>query len=207
MITVGVGEEYAPLDPVTRAPVARAQEVRAVAGLASWAGDGEVRNGLLRARVEVATPVCSDPDEVAGHRLRLRHAVGSAAEEHGCRPADRLRHGAAAARGAGPGSSGVALGQPRLPVEPAPVGDHPRCRQRVDTEMVRLRYGDRGAGQRTDGPGGHHRVGGLRLHVQASHRDEERAGAVARRRRGRGGFRRRAAQRPGRDDGGMKDGA
>lgn len=85
MITVGVEEEYVLLDPVTHLPVALAEEVRAAAGLVSWVGEGEVQNELLQAQVEVATPVCTDLDEVAGHLLRLRHAVGSAAEEYGCR--------------------------------------------------------------------------------------------------------------------------
>ncbi|MEU9175480.1 glutamate--cysteine ligase [Streptomyces sp. NPDC048550] len=85
MITIGVEEEYVLLDPVTHLPVARAEEVRAAAGLVSWVGEGEVQNELLQAQVEVATPICTDLDEVAGHLLRLRHAVGSAAEEYGCR--------------------------------------------------------------------------------------------------------------------------
>ncbi|MFF4099334.1 glutamate--cysteine ligase [Streptomyces sp. NPDC001903] len=84
MITVGVEEEYVLLDPVTHLPVSRAEEVRAAAGLGPFVDAGEVQNELLQAQIEVATPVCTDLDEVAGHLLRLRHAVGSAAEEHGC---------------------------------------------------------------------------------------------------------------------------
>lgn len=85
MITVGVEEEYVLLDPVTHLPVSRAEEVRAAAGLGPWVDAGEVQNELLQAQIEVATPVCTQLDEVAGHLLRLRHAVGSAAEAYGCR--------------------------------------------------------------------------------------------------------------------------
>ncbi|MFD5512477.1 glutamate--cysteine ligase [Streptomyces sp. NPDC059761] len=84
MITVGVEEEYVLLDPVTHLPVSRAEEVRTAAGLGPFVDAGEVQNELLQAQIEVATPVCTDLDEVAGHLLRLRHAVGSAAEEYGC---------------------------------------------------------------------------------------------------------------------------
>ncbi|MFE2549884.1 glutamate--cysteine ligase [Streptomyces sp. NPDC059355] len=84
MITVGVEEEYVLLDPVTHLPVSRAEEVRVAAGLGPYADAGEVQNELLQAQIEVATPVCTDLEEVAGHLLRLRHAVGSAAEELGC---------------------------------------------------------------------------------------------------------------------------
>ncbi|MER7463601.1 glutamate--cysteine ligase [Streptomyces sp. NPDC097981] len=85
MITVGVEEEYVLLDPVTHLPVARAEEVRAAAGHVSWVDAGEVQNELLQAQVEVATPICTDLEEVGGHLLRLRHALGTAAEENGCR--------------------------------------------------------------------------------------------------------------------------
>ncbi|GAA1581438.1 glutamate--cysteine ligase [Streptomyces globosus] len=85
MTTVGVEEEYVLLDPLTRLPVARAEDVRVGAGLALMVDEGEVQHELLQAQVEVATPVCSDLEEVGGHLLRLRHAVGSAAEELGCR--------------------------------------------------------------------------------------------------------------------------
>ncbi|MDH6623107.1 carboxylate-amine ligase [Streptomyces sp. LBL] len=84
MTTIGVEEEYLLLDPVTGLPVPLADKVRAVAGLGSFATDQEVQCELLQAQVEVATPVCGTLEEVGGHLLRLRHAVGSAAEEHGC---------------------------------------------------------------------------------------------------------------------------
>ncbi|MET9963321.1 glutamate--cysteine ligase [Streptomyces sp. NPDC006326] len=85
MITVGVEEEYVLVDPTTFLPLPRAEEVRAAAGLGSWADEGEVQNELLQAQVEVATPICTDLEEVGGHLLRLRHAVGAAAEDSGCR--------------------------------------------------------------------------------------------------------------------------
>ncbi|MEU6868290.1 glutamate--cysteine ligase [Streptomyces sp. NPDC046876] len=87
MTTVGVEEEYVLLDPHTHLPVALAEEVRAKAGLATCVDEGEVQHELLQAQVEVATPVCTDLEEVGGHLLRLRHAVGTAAEENGCRVA------------------------------------------------------------------------------------------------------------------------
>ncbi|MET9604832.1 glutamate--cysteine ligase [Streptomyces sp. NPDC006512] len=85
MITLGVEEEYLLVDPATFRPVSRAEEVRATAGLGSITEDGEVQDELLQAQVEVATPICSKLEEVGGHLLRLRHALASAAEEHGCR--------------------------------------------------------------------------------------------------------------------------
>ncbi|MER6212088.1 glutamate--cysteine ligase [Streptomyces sp. NPDC001642] len=85
MITVGVEEEYLLLDPTTGLPVARSEEVRRAAGLDDVAQESEVQPELLQAQVEVATPVCTELTEVAGHLLRLRHALSSAAERSGCR--------------------------------------------------------------------------------------------------------------------------
>ncbi|MGV9275032.1 carboxylate-amine ligase [Streptomyces griseosporeus] len=97
MTTIGVEEEYLLLDPVTGLPVPLADKVRAAAGLGRLVADQEVHFELLQAQVEVATPVCSTLEEVGGHLLRLRHAVGAAAEAHGCRIAacatPPLRHG------------------------------------------------------------------------------------------------------------------
>ncbi|WP_037673167.1 glutamate--cysteine ligase [Streptomyces griseus] len=97
MTTIGVEEEYLLLDAVTGLPVPQADKVRVAAGLASLTADQEVQYELLQAQVEVATPVCSTLEEVGGHLLRLRHAVGAAAEAHGCRIATcatpPLRHG------------------------------------------------------------------------------------------------------------------
>ncbi|MEU7062159.1 glutamate--cysteine ligase [Streptomyces sp. NPDC051578] len=87
MITVGVEEEYVLLDPSTHLPMPLAEEVRAAAGLGSFADEGEVQDELLQAQIEVATPICTDLGEVGGHLLRLRHAVASAAEDKGCRVA------------------------------------------------------------------------------------------------------------------------
>ncbi|MFF7177317.1 glutamate--cysteine ligase [Streptomyces sp. NPDC008121] len=85
MITIGVEEEYLLLDPDTCLPVPLADEVRAAAGLEPIVEDAEVQSELLQAQVEVATPVCADLGEVGGHLLRLRHALGTAAERSGCR--------------------------------------------------------------------------------------------------------------------------
>ncbi|PKV83581.1 glutamate--cysteine ligase [Streptomyces sp. TLI_146] len=85
MITFGVEEEYLLLDPATGHPVPRAEEVRAAAGLGPTVEAREVQSELLQAQVEVATPVCVALEEAGGHLLRLRHAVGAAAEELGCR--------------------------------------------------------------------------------------------------------------------------
>ncbi|MEU6485764.1 glutamate--cysteine ligase [Streptomyces sp. NPDC046887] len=85
MITIGVEEEYLLLDPATCLPVPLADEVRADAGLEPIVGASEVQSELLQAQVEVATPVCTDLEEVGGHLLRLRHALGAAAERNGCR--------------------------------------------------------------------------------------------------------------------------
>ncbi|WP_093802792.1 glutamate--cysteine ligase [Streptomyces sp. Wb2n-11] len=85
MITVGVEEEYLLLDPGSGLPVPLAEEVRGSSGLEPVVDRREVQAELLQAQVEVATPVCTDLEEVGGHLLRLRHAVGAAAEEFGCR--------------------------------------------------------------------------------------------------------------------------
>lgn len=87
MITVGVEEEYLLVDPDTGLPVPRAEAVRAAAGLDPVSADDDVQSELLQAQVEIATPVCTELDEVGGHLLRLRHAIGSAAEQAGCRVA------------------------------------------------------------------------------------------------------------------------
>ncbi|WP_128377206.1 carboxylate-amine ligase [Streptomyces cavernae] len=97
MTTIGVEEEYMLLDPVTGLPVPLADKVRAAAGLGLLVADQEVQSELLQAQVEVATPVCGTLEEAGGHLLRLRHAVGAAAETHGCRIAacatPPMRHG------------------------------------------------------------------------------------------------------------------
>ncbi|CAL9473222.1 Putative glutamate--cysteine ligase 2 [Streptomyces sp. enrichment culture] len=85
MATVGVEEEYLLADPVTGQLAARAEKVRAAAGVRPFVTAREIQPELLQAQVEVATPVCHTLEEVGGHLLRLRHAVAGAAEEHGCR--------------------------------------------------------------------------------------------------------------------------
>lgn len=93
MITMGVEEEYLLLDRFSGLPVPRADEVRAAAGLAPLMDEREVRSELLQAQVEVATPVGTGLQEVGGHLLRLRLALGAA----GCRlaacaaPPDRAK--------------------------------------------------------------------------------------------------------------------
>lgn len=83
--TLGVEEEYFLLDPATRLPVPAAEQVRSTAGVDPIAGQDEMRAELTEAHIEVATPVCSSLDEIGGHLLRLRHVLGRAAEDCGCR--------------------------------------------------------------------------------------------------------------------------
>ncbi|MFD9568657.1 glutamate--cysteine ligase [Streptomyces sp. NPDC059982] len=124
MITVGVEEEYLLVEAAHGLPVPLVEEVRRTAGIGPLAERGEIQDELLQAQVEVATPVCESLEEVGGHLLRLRHAVGSAAEENGCRIAAT---GAAPLRGAGP-----------VPVTPTPrylkmAGE---ARQLVDDQLI-----------------------------------------------------------------------
>ena len=84
MITLGVEEEYLLLDQVSGYPAAAADEVCKAAGLQPALATAEVQHELLLAQLEVATPVCETLDEVGGHLLRLRHALGEAAAEAGC---------------------------------------------------------------------------------------------------------------------------
>ncbi|MET8224492.1 carboxylate-amine ligase [Streptomyces sp. NPDC004082] len=109
MTTIGVEEEYLLVDPATGLPVPLAEKVRMAAGLGQLTGDQEVQPELLQAQVEVASPVCDSLQEVGGHLLRLRHALGAAAETHGC---------AIAACGT----------PPRHDEEPVPVTDQARYR-------------------------------------------------------------------------------
>ncbi|WP_406195172.1 glutamate--cysteine ligase [Kitasatospora sp. NBC_01560] len=139
MLTLGVEEEYLLLDPATGLPVARAAQVREAARLQPALERGEVQRELLQAQMEVATPVCHDLEEVGGHLLRMRLALGEAARQEGCR---------LAACGAAPFTD-------RLPV---PITDTARYRaihsdtrlltdQQLITGMhVHLGIPDRGAG-------------------------------------------------------------
>ncbi|RSS66757.1 glutamate--cysteine ligase [Streptomyces sp. WAC06614] len=124
MITVGVEEEYLLVDPVTGVPAPAVEAVCRTAGIERFAEREEVQDELLQAQVEVATPVCSSLQEVGGHLLRLRHAVGSAAEASGCRVAAT---GAAPVRGALP-----------VPVTPSPryLRMEGEARQLVDEQLI-----------------------------------------------------------------------
>ncbi|WP_280672619.1 MULTISPECIES: carboxylate-amine ligase [unclassified Kitasatospora] len=84
MLTLGVEEEYLLLDPLTGLPVPLTEKVRAAAGLQPALSEGEVQPELLQAQLEIATPVCRELAEVGGHLLRLRLALGEAAQEVGC---------------------------------------------------------------------------------------------------------------------------
>ncbi|MGN9790645.1 carboxylate-amine ligase [Streptomyces sp. OZ13] len=84
-VTLGVEEEYLLLDAETGVPVPMAEQVRAAAGLEPLVEEHELQSELLQVQVEVATSVCTRLEEAGGHLLRLRHAVGAAAEAHGCR--------------------------------------------------------------------------------------------------------------------------
>ncbi|MGX1669332.1 glutamate--cysteine ligase [Streptomyces sp. NPDC055400] len=84
-LPVGVKEEYLLLDADTGLPAQKADQVRGAAGLEPIAEEREIRAELTQAQIEVVTPECVDLDEVGGHLLRLRHALGRAAESRGCR--------------------------------------------------------------------------------------------------------------------------
>ena len=62
-LTVGVEEEYLLLHPDTGAPVPVAERVLAEAGRGN-AGGSDLQPELVRAQVEIATPVCHELDEV-----------------------------------------------------------------------------------------------------------------------------------------------
>jgi carboxylate-amine ligase len=85
VITLGVEEEYLLLDQDTGLPAAAADAVCKAVGLQPSVESEEVQRELLLAQLEVATPVCEGLDEVGGHLLRLRHALGEAAAAAGCR--------------------------------------------------------------------------------------------------------------------------
>ncbi|MEV6508386.1 glutamate--cysteine ligase [Streptomyces sp. NPDC051642] len=84
-VTLGVEEEFLLLDRATGLPTPRIGEVRAAAGHEPEVRREDIDTELLQAQVEVATPVCSDLDEVAGHLTRFRRAVGGAARRANCR--------------------------------------------------------------------------------------------------------------------------
>lgn len=84
LLTLGVEEEYLLLDPLTGLPAPQAEKVRFAAGLQPSLNEGEVQAELLQAQLEVATPVCRELAEIGGHLLRMRLALGEAAQESGC---------------------------------------------------------------------------------------------------------------------------
>ena len=84
VITLGVEEEYLLLDQASGYPAPAADEVCRAAGLQPGLARAEVQHELLLAQLEVATPVCESLDEVGGHLLRLRRALGEAASQAGC---------------------------------------------------------------------------------------------------------------------------
>src|SRR4051812_7078745 len=84
-ITLGVEEEYLLLDPESGQPSARVGAVQAAAEGVPFLDRSEVGNELLQAQIEIATPVCADLTEVAGHLTRLRSSVARAASRVGCR--------------------------------------------------------------------------------------------------------------------------
>lgn len=128
MITVGVEEEYLLIDPETCLPVPLGQQVRKAAGLSAAADADEVQAELLQAQVEIATPVCMELEEVGGHLLRLRDAVGTAAEQLGCRlaacGASPLREAAPVPVTPEPRYRGIASQAPRLVAEQLINGMH-----------------------------------------------------------------------------------
>ncbi|RKT56580.1 carboxylate-amine ligase [Saccharothrix australiensis] len=78
--TVGVEQEFLLVDPETRLPVPRAEEV------ARHAGDGlDVQRELTPFQIEVATPVCRTSAELADQVLLGRTQLAEAAREAGCR--------------------------------------------------------------------------------------------------------------------------
>ena len=76
--SVGVEEEYLLLDPGTGAPVPVAEQVLAEAGRGNTGGS-DLQPELVRAQVEIATPVCHELDEVLQALTAARHRLTAAA--------------------------------------------------------------------------------------------------------------------------------
>lgn len=81
-VTLGVEEEFLLVDQRSLRAVACADAVlrEVPAALAPY-----VRRELLDTQVELATPVCTDLDELQVHLITLRLALAAAAERAGCR--------------------------------------------------------------------------------------------------------------------------
>jgi carboxylate-amine ligase len=79
--TLGVEEEYLLLDPATGSPVPVAERVLAEAGRGD-AGGSDLQPELVRAQLEIATPICHDLEEVqealTAARTRLVAAASGA---------------------------------------------------------------------------------------------------------------------------------
>jgi carboxylate-amine ligase len=73
-----VEEEYLLLDPVTGSPVPVAERVLAEAGRGN-AGGADLQPELVRAQVEIATPVCHELDEVQEALTAARNRLAAAA--------------------------------------------------------------------------------------------------------------------------------
>src|SRR3954471_6222754 len=78
-------EEYLLLDARTGRPAPLSERVRAEAERRPALQAQDVQGELVQEQVEVATPICRELDEAAGHLLRLRHELATAAEVHGAR--------------------------------------------------------------------------------------------------------------------------
>ncbi|MDJ1134307.1 carboxylate-amine ligase [Streptomyces iconiensis] len=97
--TFGVEEEYLLIAADSLRPAPLNSRVLAEARAALGSGPGDLSPELLRSQIEIATPVCRELGEVAGHLGRLRRLVGDAAAAVGCRVAAT---GAAPEQGPGP---------------------------------------------------------------------------------------------------------
>ncbi|WP_030781787.1 carboxylate-amine ligase [Streptomyces sp. NRRL S-920] len=99
MTTFGVEEEYLLVEADSLLPVPRNSMVLSGARALLGSGPGDLSPELLRAQIEIGTPVCTELDEVAEHLGRMRRLVGEAAAGAGCRVAVT---GAGPYRGPGP---------------------------------------------------------------------------------------------------------
>ena len=84
-VTLGVEEEFLLLDRQTALPAPRVSQLRTAAEHEPGLEREDVDSELLQSLVEVATPVCSDLEEVTAHLTRFRHSVSAAARRVDCR--------------------------------------------------------------------------------------------------------------------------
>ncbi|MFF1476694.1 glutamate--cysteine ligase [Streptomyces sp. NPDC058301] len=99
MTTFGVEEEYLLVEADSLCPVPQNSRVLSGARALLGSGPGDLSPELLRAQIEIGTPVCRELGEVAEHLERMRRLVGEAAAAAGCRVAAT---GAGPYRGPGP---------------------------------------------------------------------------------------------------------